>query len=182
MAKETRRTIWEGVVLIQLELVDLREQRVAIKDLFLSVRRCSYLPCYYETLIGTLRPFLSPTYMENLKTEDLWITDAERGEPLKWHYPIGLLADMFHWDHETTGKPWKLQLHTQDFPHDKLFQIGSGLPTSRPLEDVFMAMIKESDFIRHGSVKRVFGLTKQDQQSLWNSILEGDIICQHLYP
>jgi hypothetical protein len=36
-----------------------------------------------------------------------------------------------------------------------------------------MAMIKESDFIRHGSVKRVFGLAKQDQLNLWKSILEG---------
>jgi hypothetical protein len=40
-----------------------------------------------------------------------------------------------------------------------------------------MASLKESDFIRNGSVKKVMGLSKRDQEMLWESLntdVEGD--------
>jgi hypothetical protein len=37
-----------------------------------------------------------------------------------------------------------------------------------------MNLLKEADYIRYSSVKRVLNLSKQDQQSLWTGIVQDD--------
>ena len=92
------------------------------------------------------------------------------------HLPLGLLYDM----HTTSTKlvsnlesqtqPMRLTLHLASPPADKLLM----LPSQENCKQMFMAQLKEADFLRWGSTKRVTGLRKQDQDGLWESIRERE--------
>lgn len=84
-------------------------------------------------------------------------------EPLKWHYPIGLLHDLL----QEVSLPWSISVHVRDYPTAKLLR-GSA-------QDMFMSMIKEADFVRHGSTKKVMNLSKKDHSLLWQSLGSGKI-------
>jgi len=93
---------------------------------------------------------------------------------MKWHLPLGLLYDM----HTTSTRlysnldaqitPLRLTLHLASPPSDKLLMT----PSQETCKQMFMSQLKEADFLRWGSTKRVTGLRKQDQDGLWESIRE----------
>ena len=62
------------------------------------------------------------------------------------HYPIGLLFDLAtaesHRFNEKPALPWKIKVHFQNFPHDKLIKVHPQSSIDAPRE-YFMAMIKE---------------------------------------
>ncbi|KAJ1960094.1 autophagy protein 5 [Dipsacomyces acuminosporus] len=93
-----------------------------------------------------------------------------KGQPLKWHYPVGLLYDMHVSSQTSNGDggeiPWPLTLHVRKFPSSKLIPS----PNTQSMRDMFMAMIKEADFIRNGSTKRVMDLAKSDQMQLLDGL------------
>ena len=62
----------------------------------------------------------------------------------------------------------RLTLHLASPPTDKLLMT----PSQESCKQMFMAQLKEADFLRWGSTKRVTGLRKQDQDGLWESIRE----------
>jgi autophagy-related protein 5 len=175
MNKQQQQTlahhIWEGMLPIQVEL-DKEELEAAgitldhfIEPYFMLIRRCNYLPVItpqiIELLIQRHLPFIGDE-------TDIWYSFGNI--PLKWHYPIGLLYDLY------VGKkseiPWKLIVHTRGYPDEHLLR--SPLPSIDHMRDLYMGLIKESDFLRHGSVKRVMKLSKQDQTQLWTSLCSGD--------
>ncbi|KAJ3402009.1 autophagy protein 5 [Chytridiales sp. JEL 0842] len=96
------------------------------------------------------------------------------------HYPIGLLYDLLTSSvntlSATTKDPWPLTLHLSNFPTTTLLR-SLPPPGSHPDSDIgqdfYMSTLKESDFVRHGSVKRVMGLSKKDQEGLWESLKAG---------
>ncbi|KAJ2367261.1 autophagy protein 5 [Coemansia sp. RSA 2610] len=100
-----------------------------------------------------------------IKESDIWL--EFNGQPLKWHYPAGLLYDMLvsNVDGEPL-LPWSLTLHVRKFPVGKLIP----QPSTQLMRDMFMAMIKEADFIRNGSTKRVMDLAKSDQMQLLDGL------------
>lgn len=86
--------------------------------------------------------------------QDAWL--SYDGLPLKWHYPIGLLADLHSGieavDVESDpgaspaeqsgvpGLPWKLKLHYSEFPDEQLFQVDLD---GKVLLDAFINNVKE---------------------------------------
>ncbi|KAF9987402.1 autophagy protein 5 [Mortierella antarctica] len=120
------------------------------------------------------------------------------GTPLKWHYPIGLLYDIHGLQASAGGGmngsllPWKVTVHFQNFPGDKL--IKSQAVDS--CQDYFMSMIKEArtksaevsdsisvppsgdhtyaDYLRNGSTKKVMNMSKSDQTQLWDGLWSND--------
>ncbi|ORX55083.1 apg5l protein [Hesseltinella vesiculosa] len=148
------KRIWSGKIPVQIVL----GTHDPADTLFMEVPRCSYLPLLTSTLC---------TQWDRLETIDpgiIWY-DYD-GEPLKWHYPLGLLYDLWCTAYQKEKKsiklPWKLTLHTDTYP-DVLLQN----PTIDTMKDMYMAMLKEADFLRHGSTKKVMNLSKQDQSQLW---------------
>ncbi|KAJ1738433.1 autophagy protein 5 [Coemansia sp. RSA 989] len=103
-----------------------------------------------------------------LKESDIWF--EYNGQPLKWHYPAGLLYDMLVGNGVARNGepelPWSLTLHVRKFPVGKLIPA----PSTQLMRDMFMAMIKEADFIRFGSTKRVMDLAKSDQMQLLDGL------------
>lgn len=65
--------------------------------------------------------------------------------------------------------PWRLTLHLKDPPTDALL-IGAGVEACR---GGFMNMLKEADFVRWGSVKRVTNLRKEQQDALWEGVVRS---------
>ncbi|KAM3586919.1 autophagy protein 5 [Umbelopsis sp. WA50703] len=100
-----------------------------------------------------------------------------QGIPLKWHYPIGLLYDTLciaesslNQKSDSKPIPWSITIHFRNYPSTSLFRDQS-IATTR---DFYMSMIKEADFLRHGSTKKVMNLSKSDQTQLWDSLCSND--------
>ncbi len=116
--------------------------------LYTMVSRHIYLPL----LNSLLKSYFNLTYTCILHT-----LDAIQLPP---HHPVGLLYDLFG-----NGElPWKL--------------MATPVPSGPPLFDEaqvrahFMSSIKEADCLRYGSTKRMMNLSKIDQSSLWESLLD----------
>ncbi|KAM5472417.1 autophagy protein 5 [Microsporum audouinii] len=111
------------------------------------------------------------------------------GVPLKWHYPVGLLYDLYagagpsasiysakgqdddrDLNHLSQGiLPWKLTLHFQNWPDQELVSLDA---EERVMHDFFMNSVKEADFVRNGTGKSIMALSREDSKKLWASIQE----------
>ena len=69
--------------------------------------RQTYFPLITEKVQKYLSEFISPS----LKTNEIWLD--YKGTPLKWHYPIGLLFDLYVSDgsENSANLPWCLNVH-----------------------------------------------------------------------
>ncbi|GAA6057247.1 hypothetical protein JCM3770_003821 [Rhodotorula araucariae] len=68
------------------------------------------------------------------------------------------------------GAPWRVTLRLRDPPADALL-------VSNRVEDAragFMAMVKEADYVRWGNTKRVTNLRKEQQDNLWEGVVQSD--------
>ncbi|KAI9267379.1 autophagy protein Apg5-domain-containing protein, partial [Sporodiniella umbellata] len=84
-------------------------------------------------------------------------------EPLKWHYPVGLLYDL---EYQNITLPWSLTIRFKNFPSSTLL----AKPTPTTMQNMYMSMIKEAEFLRTGNTKKVMNLSKHDQIQLWQSL------------
>ncbi|ORY89169.1 autophagy protein Apg5-domain-containing protein, partial [Leucosporidium creatinivorum] len=66
--------------------------------------------------------------------------------------------------------PWKITLHVKQPPNEVLL-MGSSVEACR---GCFMNMVKEADYVRWGSVKRVTNLRKEQQDGLWEGVVGND--------
>ncbi|CAH8869445.1 unnamed protein product [Trichobilharzia szidati] len=93
---------------------------------------------------------------------EFWLEYAH--QPLKWHYPIGLVFDMCA---DTIDIPWKITVHFSNYPTDLLLSP----PVSRPaIEAHFLSMIKEADALKHRSYV-INQMQARDHRQLWNGLL-----------
>ncbi|CAG8452331.1 4413_t:CDS:2 [Acaulospora colombiana] len=99
---------------------------------------------------------------------------------------IGLLFDLhagYRPDSDSPKPlPWPVTVHFKNFPAEKLIRAN----VIDAMQDFFMSMIKEADFLRNGSTKKVMNLSKNDQTQLWdglwsrNELTLGDVLHQIL--
>jgi len=66
--------------------------------------------------------------------------------------------------------PWRIKLHIRDPPVEKL----SSSANVDACKSNFMSKVKEADFIRNGSTKRVVNLRKQEQDALWEGVVDRE--------
>lgn len=91
------------------------------------------------------------------------------------HWPIGLIYD----NHTISSTirtiptaslsqttPLKLILHLASPPTDKLLLS----PSAEACKQAFMGQLKEADFMRWGSTKRMTGLRKAEQDGMWEGV------------
>ncbi|CAG7854307.1 Autophagy protein 5 {ECO:0000256/RuleBase:RU361202} [Serendipita indica DSM 11827] len=164
---------------------------------YLQVPRISYLPLIVPELKQYLVELvLSEREGANLK-EDSWWFEDEFGGVVKWNWPIGLLYDIYvasktvslasSYPPSSGGAsnapvvfpqptvPLRLTLHLAPMAGGSERQhqsgiSGGGAANQEALKQSFMAQLKEADFLRWGSTKRVTGLRKADQDGIWDAL------------
>lgn len=109
--------------------------------------------------------------------------------PLKWHYPLGLLFDLFSgavpssiaspeshdsksFADENGALPWRLKVHFTSWPDERLVRLDA---EGRVLHDAFINSVKEADFLRNGTAKGIMSLSKNDSTQLWNAVQERTV-------
>lgn len=111
--------------------------------------------------------------------------------PLKWHYPVGLLYDLYadadpassresgatdesDWDTKNTSGsstlPWRLTVHFSDWPDEELVRLDA---EGMVINDAFINSVKEADFLRNGTAKGIMSLSKEDSAGLWDAVQDG---------
>lgn len=94
--------------------------------------------------------------------QQVWLEYAN--QPLKWHYPIGLLFDLFA---NGSDIPWKVIVHFTSYPTDVLLSP----PVDRQaVESHFMSLLKEADALKHRS-QVMNQMQARDHQQLWTGLL-----------
>ncbi|KAI5818567.1 autophagy protein Apg5-domain-containing protein [Pyronema omphalodes] len=168
-----RRALWNGSIPCRIEL-DPSESRVfdVIEPYFISLPRMSYIPLYMTEIYRFFTPFLIDTSVSCL--ENAWL--EFESVPLKWHWPVGVLYDLFTGrdptvttadDEEEHSLPWKLVLRFQNFPSKHIMRIDSG----NTFQGVWLNCLKEAAFSRNGHAKAVLGLSKPESTKLWEALL-----------
>ncbi|KAK5123891.1 hypothetical protein LTR85_002087 [Meristemomyces frigidus] len=150
---------------------------------------------YLAFLLPRLHAFFASSLINpEVSAHEAWLSFED--VPLKWHYPLGLLYDLFsgaepvnlerqRWEEqagasqatvETSGGvvpiPWRLTIHYTDFPGDQLIQLDAD---GRAMLDSYINGVKEADFIRNGTARTVMSLSKEDSDKLWRAVQTHDI-------
>lgn len=179
--------IWNGSSPLEIRLAasDCRTYDES-EPYLIQYPRLSYL----AFLLPRLHAFFSPSLINpEVSSYDAWLSFED--VPLKWHYPLGLLYDLFSGAEPadldppgqsesvaasqakveaSTGQapiPWKLTIHYTDFPYDQLIQLD---PEGLTMRDTFINSVKEADYVRNGSARTVMSLSREDSDNLWLSV------------
>jgi autophagy-related protein 5 len=153
--REVLREVWDGHIPVCLTLS--QEEVVLMQrpdPYYVMLPRVSYFPLVIDKVTKHFLRFVAET---DQNTANMWL-DFD-GQPIKWHYPVGLLWDLLGVD---SSLPWNLTVHFKNFPESELVRCNS-----RPaIESIFMSTIKEADTLKHrGQV--MGGMQKKDHNQLW---------------
>ncbi|XP_041350590.1 autophagy protein 5-like [Gigantopelta aegis] len=151
--REILREVWDGRVPVCFTLADEEVQTVETPDSFyLLVPRQSYFPLVTDKVVRYLSK-----WVKEEDQQEMWL--EYENQPLKWHYPIGVLFDLYGAD---ASLPWNIKVHFQDFPEDELLHCSC----LKAVESHFMSVLKESDVLKHrGQVMN--NMQKKDHKQLW---------------
>jgi autophagy-related protein 5 len=142
-------------------------------------------------LIHKLHAFFSSNLIyPDLQPSDLWL--SYEGVPLKWHYPLGLLYDLYSGaepaypadatspthkpdlsteDESQQHLPWRLTVHFSDYPIEQLVRLDN---ENKQIHDLYIHSVKEADYLRTGTGKTVMFLSKEDSTQLWDAVMKHD--------
>ena len=145
---------------------------------------------YLGLLRGKLQAFFQSGLIHaDVTKADIWL--SYEGVPLKWHYPLGLLYDLYSGaepahppdplsesspkadptEDEEQRLPWRLSVHFSSYPAEQLVRLDN---EDEILHDLFMNSVKEADYLRTGTGKTVMFLSKEDSTQLWDSVKQHD--------
>ncbi|KAI4275578.1 MAG: hypothetical protein LQ337_003130 [Flavoplaca oasis] len=176
--------IWDGSVPLDIRLSPQECRTYDNSDSYLiQYPRLSYLPFLLPRLHAFFKPFLIDP---DVRPYEGWFSYED--VPLKWHYPLGLLYDLFSGaspaqvhgsgedDHHPPSQqpstlPWRLTLHFADWPGEQLVQPDA---EGKVLHDAFINSVKEADFLRNGTAKGIMSLSKDDSTQLWGAVQQHD--------
>lgn len=160
MEAKAQSSAWEGRVAVSVELAASDVTALSPPPpLFLLLPRCGYLPLAFEAV---RRHYLASAPD---RVDDLWF-EAD-GVPLRWAVPVGVLFDLFC---RSRDLPWRLVVHMQAFPADRLPRCSS-LETLRV---AFVNELKQALFVRYESAKYAMNLHKSDHAALWAAVAASD--------
>ncbi|KAL5361008.1 autophagy protein 5 [Aspergillus floccosus] len=179
---DIQKAVWDGRLPLQITLSPSESRSYDKTDPYLiSYPRISYLP----SLLPRLHAFFSSSLIEpNSQPHDGWF--SFEGVPLKWHLPLGLLYDLYAGadpaskgggagsDDETADNPlpWRLVVHFSDWPDEELVRLDAD---GMVMHDAFINSVKEADFMRNGTAKKIMTLSKEDSSGLWKSVQDVDL-------
>ncbi|RMX81107.1 hypothetical protein D0868_16034, partial [Hortaea werneckii] len=196
-----QQKIWHGSLPLEIRLASADCRTYDQSDPYLiQYPRLSYL----AFLLPRLHAFFSSHLIDaETPAHTAWL-DFE-GVPLKWHYPLGLLYDLYsgaepvhlqrgsgHQHEDVRGSAAQQQASRagdregdgQEVLPWKLTIHYSGFPgdqlipldgEGKALQDSFVNAVKEADFIRNGTARTVMGLSMEDSEKLWRSVQTHDL-------
>jgi autophagy-related protein 5 len=183
---ELQKKIWSGSIPLEIRLAasDCRTYDDS-EPYLVQPPRLSYL----AFLLPRLYAFFAVSLISpDVQPHEAWLSFDS--VPLKWHYSLGLLYDLFSgaepvdFDQQrredlatsritvetasgTSPLPWRLTVHFTDYPGDQLIQLD---PDGRAMLDSYINAVKEADYIRNGSARTVMSMSKEDSDNLWLSV------------
>lgn len=172
--KEITRELWQSRLPICFILSDEDKSRVNRSEvpepLYMMLSRHIYFPCVTEKI----HRYYSNYFKENLNdptssvnVTNLWL--EYESIPLKWHYPIGVLYDLYTSSLASTTPhlPWQVTVHFSKFPESELIRF----PDKESIEAHYMSTLKEADALKHKG--QIIGdMQKRDHKQLWNSLVQ----------
>lgn len=191
-----QRLVWAGSLPLDIRLAPADCRSYDQSDPYLvHVPRLSYL----AFLLPKLHAFFAASLIDPdaAAAHDAWL-DFD-GVPLKWHYPLGLLYDLYsgaepvrldgqhapnrpssrpdpatpeHRPENPPPLPWRLTVHFTSFPTAHLIPLD---PAGRALLDAFINAVKEADFLRNGTARAAMSLSKDDADALWRAVRLHDL-------
>ncbi|KAJ0423914.1 autophagy protein Apg5-domain-containing protein [Aspergillus carlsbadensis] len=173
-----QKAVWEGNLPLQITLAPSESRTYDETDPYIiSYPRISYLP----SLLAKLKAFFSSSLIDPDASapHDGWF--SFENVPLKWHYPVGLLYDLYAGAAPATKSseaefsfndslPWKLVVHFSDWPDEELVRLDA---QGMVMNDAFINSVKEADFVRNGTAKGIMSLSKDDSSGLWKAVQDG---------
>ncbi|XP_033227342.1 autophagy protein 5 [Belonocnema kinseyi] len=156
--REVLREIWEGKVPVCFQLDSEEVSELQAPDPFyLMVPRLSYFPLCTDKV----RKHFMRHIQQEKQDNEMWL--EFNGIPLKWHFPIGVLLDLYGNDIQL---PWNIVVHFDKFPENVLMHCQN----KEVVEAYFLSCIKEADVLKHrGQV--VSSMQKKDHNQLWLGLL-----------
>ncbi|OJJ56379.1 hypothetical protein ASPSYDRAFT_47679 [Aspergillus sydowii CBS 593.65] len=178
-----QKSIWAGQLPLHITLAPSESRIYDQTDPYLiSLSRISYLP----SLLPRLKAFFFSSLIDPAASapHDGWF--SFEGVPLKWHYPVGLLYDLYAGadpatkssedEHSLTSEtgplPWRLVVHFSDWPDEELVRLDA---QGMVMNDAFINSVKEADFVRNGTAKGIMTLSKDDSSGLWKAVQDVDL-------
>ncbi|KAG8236572.1 hypothetical protein J437_LFUL015758 [Ladona fulva] len=152
--REVLREIWEGKLPVCFQLHSEEVYALQAPDpYYLMVPRLSYFPLVTDKVRKHFSRHIHPEKRE----AEMWLDF--NGQPLKWHYPIGLLFDLQGSD---ASLPWNVTVHFDKFPEREILHC----PCREVVESHFMSTLKEADALKHrGQVAS--SMQKKEHNQLW---------------
>lgn len=152
--REVLRILWDGRIPVCFTLnkdeVFTMEQP---EPFFLLLPRVSYLPIVTDKVQKHFQRAIKP----DVNTSRIWFDF--NGQVLKWHYPIGVLFDLYG---SNKLLPWNITIHFEDFPKEELIPC----ETKEVVESYFMSAVKEADSLKHKS-QIINSMQKKEHKQLW---------------
>ncbi|KAH7132129.1 autophagy protein 5 [Dendryphion nanum] len=177
-----RQSIWNGSLPLEIRLHKGDCTSYDDSDPYLiQFPRLSYL--------GFLLPRLHAFFADKLIYPDTDVSEvwlSYEGVPLKWHYPLGLLYDLYagtepaYPDEEPTKRgdssdevnlPWRLTVHFSEYPVGQLVKLDA---EGKHLHDLYINNVKEADFLRNGTGRTIMSLNREDSTQLWDAVKTHD--------
>ncbi|RNA08579.1 autophagy 5 [Brachionus plicatilis] len=158
--KEILKEIWDGKIPICFKLAENEWRSSEPEEIYLMVSRQSYFPLVLEKVQRHFAEYVSQTKRHN----EVWLD--YNGTNLKWHYPIGLLYDLYanQGPENQSNIPWALSVHFDEFPGDLLH-----CESKEVVESFFLSTIKEADALKHKG-KIINEMQRKDHLQLWNGV------------
>ncbi|XP_057340533.1 autophagy protein 5 isoform X2 [Microplitis mediator] len=156
--REVLKEIWKGKIPVCFQLNGEEVCELTAPDPFyLMVPRLSYFPLCTDKV----RKHFIKYIQEDKQDNEMWL--EFNGTPLKWHFPIGVLLDIYCNDIDL---PWNIVVHFDKFPENVIMHC----PNKEVVEAYFLSCIKEADVLKHrGTV--VSSMQKKDHNQLWLGLL-----------
>ena len=134
------------------------------------LQRQNYFPCFIEKIQKYYSTYFKENIndtINNINFSNLWL--EYESIPLKWHYPIGILYDLYTSSISSTNShlPWQIIVHLSKFPEGEIIRF----PDKESIESHYMSTIKEADALKHkGQI--ISDMQKRDHKQIWNSLIQ----------
>ncbi|MDP2436595.1 MAG: autophagy protein 5 [archaeon] len=157
--EQIRREVWAGAVPVAIVLA---ETELATGErpqpFYLLASRLAYFPVICGEAVGHFQPHAVAN------SGEFWLETAQEQTPLKWHYPVGVLFDLYG---DRACLPWRLVLHFHRFPFGQLIRCERGAETARAH---YMNVLKEADYLKYAMNSQVQKLPLKQTRNLWQAV------------
>lgn len=150
-----RQEVWEGSIPIAFFLSPTDFASLTKPEpYFLNVSR----ECYLPLVTDAVKEYFS-SFAPSVGEQQIWF--EAKGIPLKWHYPAGVLYDLYGEE----KLPWEVTVHFTGYPLDKLLAD----PAPNVIRSHWMNVLKEACYLKHGDLKKINALSLSESNDIWES-------------